>query len=133
MGAAVQMLVGGPLVAYTIGFGVLCLLLEIFLSYRRYAAILKFTTLSLFAYVAVVFTVHVPWAEALKSLLIPHVEWTAVFATGFVAILGTTISPYLFFWQAAQRSRRSGTTRSLSTSRREGRFRNGQDPSDTFR
>ncbi len=102
MGAAMQMLVGGPLVAYTIGFGVLCLLLEIFLSYRRYAAILKFTTLSLFAYVAVVFTVHVPWGEALKSLLIPHVEWTAAFATGFVAILGTTISPYLFFWQAAQ-------------------------------
>ena len=102
MGASMQMLVGGPLVAYTIGFGVLCLLLEIFLSYRRYAAILKFATLSLFAYVAVVFTVHVPWGEALKTLLIPHVEWTAAFATGFVAILGTTISPYLFFWQAAQ-------------------------------
>jgi NRAMP (natural resistance-associated macrophage protein)-like metal ion transporter len=102
MGAVMEMLVGGPLVVYTLGFGMLCLLLETFLSYRRYAAVLKFTTLSLFAYVAVVFAVSLPWGEALRSVLIPHVEWTAAFATGFVAILGTTISPYLFFWQAAQ-------------------------------
>jgi len=102
MGAVMQMLLGGDLVAYTLGFGLLCVVLEIFLHYRQYAAVLKFTTLSLFAYVAVVFTVHVPWGEALKGVLIPHVEWTTAFATGFVAILGTTISPYLFFWQAAQ-------------------------------
>ena len=102
MGAAMQMLLGGQIVVYTLGFGLLCLLLETFLSYRRYAAVLKFTTLSLFAYVAVVFAVHVPWAQAIKGVLIPHVEWTAAFATGLVAILGTTISPYLFFWQAAQ-------------------------------
>jgi NRAMP (natural resistance-associated macrophage protein)-like metal ion transporter len=102
MGAVMQMLLGGDLVAYTLGFGLFCVVLEIFLHYRQYAAVLKFTTLSLFAYVAVVFTVHVPWGEALKGVLIPHVEWTTAFATGFVAILGTTISPYLFFWQAAQ-------------------------------
>jgi Mn2+/Fe2+ NRAMP family transporter len=102
MGAAMEMLIGGPIVAYTLAFGILCLLLEIFLSYRRYSAILKFTTLSLLAYVAVVFAVHVPWGEAIRGVLIPHVEWSAAFATGFVAILGTTISPYLFFWQAAQ-------------------------------
>ena len=102
MGAAMEMLIGGKIVVYTLAFGILCLLLEIFLSYRQYAAVLKFTTLSLFAYVAVVFTVQVPWGQALRSLLIPHIEWTAAFATGFVAILGTTISPYLFFWQAAQ-------------------------------
>ena len=97
MGAAMQMLLSGQIVVYTLGFGLLCLLLETFLSYRRYAAVLKFTTLSLFAYVAVVFTVHVPWAHAIKAVLVPHVEWTAAFATGLVAILGTTISPYLFF------------------------------------
>jgi NRAMP (natural resistance-associated macrophage protein)-like metal ion transporter len=102
MGAVMQLVLGGENVAYTIGFGLLCILLETFLSYRRYAAVLKFTTLSLFAYVAVVFAVHVPWGQAVKAVLIPHVEWTAAFATGFVAILGTTISPYLFFWQAAQ-------------------------------
>jgi NRAMP (natural resistance-associated macrophage protein)-like metal ion transporter len=102
MGAVMQMLLGGSVGIYTLGFGMLCLLLETFLSYRRYASVLKFTTLSLFSYVAVVFTVHVPWTRALEALFVPHIEWTAAFATGFVAILGTTISPYLFFWQAAQ-------------------------------
>jgi NRAMP (natural resistance-associated macrophage protein)-like metal ion transporter len=102
MGAVMEMLLGGPVVAYTLGFGLICLFLEIFLNYRHYAAILKFTTLSLFAYVAVVLAVHLPWGQALRGVLIPHVEWTTAFATGFVAILGTTISPYLFFWQAAQ-------------------------------
>jgi len=102
MGAAMELLIGGPIVAYTIGFGIICLLLEIFLSYERYAAVLKFATLSLFAYVAVVFVVKVPWVEAVRGTLIPHIELTAGFATAFVAILGTTISPYLFFWQAAQ-------------------------------
>ena len=102
MGAVMEMLIGGPVVAYTIGFGLVCLLLEVFLNYRQYAAVLKFTTLSLFAYVAVVLIVHLPWGEALRGVLVPHIEWSAAFATGFVAILGTTISPYLFFWQAAQ-------------------------------
>jgi len=102
MGAVMQMLLGGEIVAYTLGFGLLCVLLEIFLNYRQYAAVLKFTTLSLFAYVAVVLSVHLPWDEALRGVLVPHIEWTTAFATGFVAILGTTISPYLFFWQAAQ-------------------------------
>jgi NRAMP (natural resistance-associated macrophage protein)-like metal ion transporter len=102
MGAVMQMLLGGEVVAYTLGFGLLCVLLEVFLNYRQYAAVLKFTTLSLFAYVAVVLSVHLPWGEALRGVLVPHIEWTTAFATGFVAILGTTISPYLFFWQAAQ-------------------------------
>jgi NRAMP (natural resistance-associated macrophage protein)-like metal ion transporter len=102
MGAVTQLLLPGPVIGYTLGFGLICLLLEIFLSYRRYSAVLKFTTLSLFAYVAVVFSVHLPWGEALEALFVPHIEWTTAFATGFVAILGTTISPYLFFWQAAQ-------------------------------
>lgn len=102
MGAVMQLLLGGSVFAYTLGFGVLCVLLEVLLSYQHYASALKFTTLSLFAYVAVVLSVHVPWGDALQWLLIPHIEWTAAFAAGFVAILGTTISPYLFFWQAAQ-------------------------------
>jgi NRAMP (natural resistance-associated macrophage protein)-like metal ion transporter len=102
MGAVMQMLLGGEVTAYTVAFGLFCVILETVLNYRQYAAILKFTTLSLFAYVAVVFTVHLPWGKALAGVLVPHVEWTAAFATGFVAILGTTISPYLFFWQAGQ-------------------------------
>jgi len=87
---------------YTLGFGLVCVLLEIFLSYRAYSSVLKWTSLSLFAYIGVVAVAHVPWAHALRSLVIPELQWNAVYATGFVAILGTTISPYLFFWQASQ-------------------------------
>lgn len=102
MGAAVQLLIGGPAALYTLGFGVLCVALEVILPYARYASILKWTTLSLFTYVAVVLVSHVPWKEALTALVVPDIEWTPAYMTALVAILGTTISPYLFFWQAAQ-------------------------------
>ena len=102
MGASLQLMVGGRAGLYTVGFGAICALLEIFLSYRRYASVLKWTTLSLFSYFGVVAVARVPWGQALKALVVPDVMWSAAYATGFVAILGTTISPYLFFWQAAQ-------------------------------
>jgi NRAMP (natural resistance-associated macrophage protein)-like metal ion transporter len=102
MGAALQLLAGGNAMVYTLGFGILCVLLEVLLSYARYAAILKWTTVSLFSYVAVVAVAQVPWGHALRSLVVPEIQWNAAYATAFVAILGTTISPYLFFWQAGQ-------------------------------
>ncbi len=102
MGAALVLLVGGNAALYTLLFGIFCIVLEVAIAYPRYASILKWTTLSLFSYVAVVMVAHVPWAHALRSLVIPEIEWTAAYATALVAILGTTISPYLFFWQAAQ-------------------------------
>jgi NRAMP (natural resistance-associated macrophage protein)-like metal ion transporter len=102
MGASLQMIIGGDVGEYTLAFGLLCAGLEIFMSYRRYASVLKWATLSLFAYIGVVAVAHVDWPTALKSFFIPKVEWTGAYATGFVAILGTTISPYLFFWQAGQ-------------------------------
>ena len=102
MGAAVGLLIGGPLWLYTLLFGAFCLIVEIWLSYERYASVLKWATLSLFAYVAVVIVAHVPWGEALTSLVVPRIEYTGAYATAVVAILGTTISPYLFFWQASQ-------------------------------
>ncbi|MFZ2155858.1 MAG: divalent metal cation transporter [Bradyrhizobium sp.] len=102
MGAALQLLIGGPEHLYTLLFGIVCIVLEVWLSYPRYAAVLKWTTLSLFSYVAVVFVADVPWAIALKSLLIPTIELNGASAMAMVAILGTTISPYLFFWQAGQ-------------------------------
>jgi Mn2+/Fe2+ NRAMP family transporter len=64
--------------------------------------VLKWTTLSLFAYIGVAAVAHIPWGEASRALFIPQFEWNAAYATGLVAILGTTISPYLFFWQAGQ-------------------------------
>jgi NRAMP (natural resistance-associated macrophage protein)-like metal ion transporter len=102
MGAALGLLIGGPELLYTVAFGVVCILLETFISYARYAAVLKWATLSLFAYVAVGFAAHVPWGTALYSILVPQFVFDAPHAMALVAILGTTISPYLFFWQAGQ-------------------------------
>jgi NRAMP (natural resistance-associated macrophage protein)-like metal ion transporter len=102
MGAALVLLTGGNAVLYTLLFGVLCVVLEVTLSYPRYAAVLKWTTLSLFTYVAVVAVAGVPWGRALTALVVPELQWNAAYATAMVAILGTTISPYLFFWQAGQ-------------------------------
>ena len=102
MGAALSLLIGGNGALYTLLFGIVCIVLEVGLSYPRYAAILKWATLSLFTYVAVVMVAQVPWARALRSLVVPEVQFNVAYATAFVAILGTTISPYLFFWQAGQ-------------------------------
>jgi NRAMP (natural resistance-associated macrophage protein)-like metal ion transporter len=102
MGAALALLVGGQAGLYTLLFGIVCIVLEVVLSYPRYATVLKWTTLSLFTYVAVVAVARVPWAHALRSLVVPELQFNAAYATAFVAILGTTISPYLFFWQAGQ-------------------------------
>jgi len=102
MGAAMALLVGGNGGVYTLILGIFCISLEVGLSYPRYASILKWTTLSLFTYVGVVMVAHVPWPHALRSLVVPELQWNAAYATALVAILGTTISPYLFFWQAGQ-------------------------------
>ena len=101
MGAAVELLVGGSARAYTVGFGLLCVVAETFLSYGLYSGLLKWLTVSLFAYVAVVFTVHVPWSQALLATIVPHLAFGHGGAMALVAVLGTTISPYLFFWQAS--------------------------------
>lgn len=102
MGAALRLLVDGPSVLYAVVFGFLCAYLEIVVSYQRYVKVLKWLTLSLFSYVAVVLAVKVPWADAIRSALIPHFTLDSDHAMALVAVLGTTISPYLFFWQAAE-------------------------------
>ena len=100
--AAVELLIGGPGLLYTVLFGIACALAEIFISYARYARLLKWATLSLFAYVAVVLSVGVPWGEALRAMVVPQMSFDRSTMVALVAVLGTTISPYLFFWQAAQ-------------------------------
>ena len=102
MGAALALLTGGSGALYTLLFGVVCVVIEVAMNYARYAAALKWTTLSLFSYVAVVAVAGVPWGRALTALVVPEIQWNAAYATAMVAILGTTISPYLFFWQAGQ-------------------------------
>ena len=102
MAAALKLLVGGPLLGFVALFAIASLLLEIFVDYARYVSVLKWLTLSLFTYVAVAFSVHVPWHEVGRDLVIPQITVQKSYLTVVVAILGTTISPYLFFWQAEE-------------------------------
>ncbi len=102
MGAVLALIVPGPVLGFTVAFGVISVLLEVFLSYSAYARVLKWTTLSLFAYVGVVFVAQVPLAEAAYGTLVPQFTFDKPHAMALVAIFGTTISPYLFFWQAGQ-------------------------------
>jgi Mn2+/Fe2+ NRAMP family transporter len=102
MGEALRLVIGGRAQLYSIVFGVICLVLQVFMSYRQYVYYLKWLTLSLLAYVAVVFTVHVPLQDVLLGIFWPKIQFSAEMLTVIVAVFGTTISPYLFFWQAAQ-------------------------------
>ncbi|WDF71436.1 NRAMP family divalent metal transporter [Novosphingobium sp. KACC 22771] len=101
MGEAAAMVGGVGRHTFTIGFAVISLLLQLFVPYDRYARLLKWMTLTLLAYVALLFIVRVNWLGALHDLVVPHISGAAAL-TAIVAIMGTTISPYLFFWQASQ-------------------------------
>jgi NRAMP (natural resistance-associated macrophage protein)-like metal ion transporter len=101
MGQSLQLVVGGPVHLYAVGFGVVCLALEVYLPYRRYVTYLKWLTLVLFAYVAVALVANVSWSAVLSGIVRPRVPLSSDMLTVIVAVFGTTISPYLFFWQAA--------------------------------
>src|SRR5690348_4489341 len=102
MGDAVRLLIGGPHGLYVILFAALCAVLEICSSYRQYVKLLKWMTLSLFAYVAAALAVAVPWGEVAVNTFVPRILWEKDYIVMIVAILSTTISPYLFFWQASE-------------------------------
>jgi NRAMP (natural resistance-associated macrophage protein)-like metal ion transporter len=107
MAEAVKILVGGPQPLYVLAFGAICIATQVFFSYERTVRVLKWLTLTLFAYVAVVFVVAVPWGRAIHESLrpwqfLPASTTGKEYAAMVVAVLGTTISPYLFFWQATQ-------------------------------
>ena len=102
MGDAVRGLVGGPHFLWVALFGAVAVLLQVFLQYSRYVAILKWTTLSLLAYVGAVLVVGVPWGEVATALVRPQLSLEPRYLTTAVAIFGVALSPYLFFWQAAQ-------------------------------
>jgi NRAMP (natural resistance-associated macrophage protein)-like metal ion transporter len=102
MAAALKLVIGGPQMLYVILFGVASALLQIFARYSRYVSVLKWLTLSLFAYIAVALVVNVPWLTVLKGMVLPQVQFKTEYLTTVVALLGTTISPYLFFWQAEE-------------------------------
>lgn len=102
MGAALKLLIGGPAHWYAIAFGLVSLVLQVFIPFPRYAPILKALTLALLAYVATVFVVKVPWGEVFYQTIMPSLSLKAEYVVAVVAVFGTTISPYLFFWQASQ-------------------------------
>lgn len=103
MGDALRLVIGGPAHVYAIGFGALSAVLQVMIPYTRYVRILKWMTLALLAYVVTVFVVRVPWAIVAVGLItFPHLPWKAAYVTTIVAVFGTTISPYLFFWQSSQ-------------------------------
>jgi NRAMP (natural resistance-associated macrophage protein)-like metal ion transporter len=102
MGAAARLVLGGPVQLYVALFGTVTLLLQVFVSYERYARFLKWMTLALLSYVAIAFVVPVDWKAVGLSVVKPHIELSGHYLTTVVAVLGTTISPYLFFWQASQ-------------------------------
>jgi NRAMP (natural resistance-associated macrophage protein)-like metal ion transporter len=102
MGAALNLVIGGPTLVYVTLFGAASILLEVFVRYARYVSVLKWLTMSLFAYVGVALVVHMPWDKVAYHLLVPRVSLAPGYLTVVVAILGTTISPYLFFWQAEE-------------------------------
>jgi len=102
MVASTQLLLPNvPFAVLAVGFAFLIILLEIFVSYRTYVHILKWLALALFAYIITAFIVDVPWGDALRATLVPHIEFNKEFLFMIVAIFGTTISPYLFFWQTS--------------------------------
>lgn len=102
MGDAVALIVGGPQHVYALLLGLISLALQIWIPYERYVAVLKWLTLSLLAYVGTAFAIHINWAEVLSRTVLPHIRLDHDYVTMIVAIFGTTISPYLFFWQASQ-------------------------------
>jgi NRAMP (natural resistance-associated macrophage protein)-like metal ion transporter len=102
MAAALQLVADGNYHFYVLGFALLSLLLQVFIPFPRYAPVLKVMTLSLLSYVAVVFVVDVPWGQVVQHALELQLSWNRDYVATLVAVLGTTISPYLFFWQASQ-------------------------------
>src|SRR5512143_715983 len=107
MGAALRLVVGGPAVTYALAFGVACLVAEIFVPYHSYAGYLKYLTLVLFVYVAAALSIEVPWLRVLKATFWPQLTSNRDVLLTIVAVFGTTISPYLFFWQASQEAEES--------------------------
>jgi NRAMP (natural resistance-associated macrophage protein)-like metal ion transporter len=102
MGDATKLVVGGPSLLYSVLFGAACAITQVFLQYKQYVRVLKWLCLALLAYVATLFVVKIDWHALAIGFFIPHFQFSADFLTAIVAIFGTTISPYLFFWQASQ-------------------------------
>jgi NRAMP (natural resistance-associated macrophage protein)-like metal ion transporter len=102
MASAAQLLVPAPFIVLTLLFTTIILLLEVFTNYKVYSKILKWLAITLLAYPITLFIVHQPWATILRATIVPHFELSFAFFFIITGVLGTTISPYMFFWEASQ-------------------------------
>ena len=110
MGETMRLLVGGTVILYAVLLAVGSALLQVFVPYRQYARFLRWLTFALFTYIAVAFVVKVPWGDALRGALLPRFSFDAKVITAVIAVLGTTISPYVFFWQASEEAEDTADT-----------------------
>jgi Mn2+/Fe2+ NRAMP family transporter len=102
MGAALNLLIGGPALLYCVLFTLVSVILEIRIPYQTYSGILKWMTLSLFTYVGTIFVVQINWLEVIRGTFVPTISFKGEYLAALIAVLGTTISPYLLFWQAGE-------------------------------
>ena len=102
MASSAQMLMGLPFLFWLVFITVSIVTLEVFVPYRTYSRILKYLTLTLSSYILAAFVIRLDWGLVFRTTVTPHIEFSADYVLNIVAILGTTISPYLFFWQASQ-------------------------------
>ncbi len=102
MADSTSLVLGGSKTLYVALFGIVCIGLQVLLQYTRYVSYLKWLTLALLSYVATLFMVDVHWGEALRQIVLPSITWKTEYLQMIVAVFGTTISPYLLFWQASQ-------------------------------
>lgn len=108
MGDVGEMMTGAPHLLFVLFFAVVCSALQIFMQYTRYVSVLKWLTISLFVYFGTAVIVKIPWGQFAWGFFIPHMEASGDFFTIATAVLGTTISPYLFFWQSSQEAEDEG-------------------------
>jgi len=102
MGEALKLLLGGPALVYSVGFGSVSAIAAVLVPYQRYSQILKWSVLVLVVYIATAFVAHVHWRAVLTATFIPSISLSTGYMSALMAVFGTTISPYLFFWQASQ-------------------------------
>jgi NRAMP (natural resistance-associated macrophage protein)-like metal ion transporter len=133
MGDALRLVAGGPVLVYIALFGIGCLAAEILIPYHTYSGYLKTLTLVLFAYVATAFTIRIPWGQVLAATFVPRLTWDRDFMLMLVAIFGTTISPYMFFWQASLEAEGRKLRSKAATAAAAAALKNRLAEKDSFR
>jgi len=101
MSASAQLLFAQSNVFWIVLFGAILIAIQVWFSYRRFESVIKWLTLALFAYVVAAFVIHPPWGAVFRHVVLPELHFNMIWLSTLVAVLGTTITPYLFFWQAA--------------------------------